>query len=312
MFLDGGMWLLQLDPMTGRKLAETALDNRDPETGKNLQIHVSNLNMPAALSDILSSDGRFLYMRTQRFDLGGKRLHVAPTPVNEQLGEGRHLLCSTGMLDSSWFHRSYWIYGRGIASGAGGWPRAGKVTPAGRLLVIDESNVYGYGRKYDYYKWTTPMEYHLFAAAKDPQRVKPPTPRKPAKTAAERRQQQRQRANAPATKPVYHWSRETPIYVRAMVLANKTLFIAGPPDIIDEEYVFTNPEASGVQAKLHEQTAALEGQKGASLRVVSAQDGRKITEYKLDTVPVWDGMAAADGQLYLSLKNGTVLCMGGR
>ncbi len=161
-----------------------------------------------------------------------------------------------------------------------------KATPASRLLVIDDSDVYGYGREYDYYKWTTPMEYHLFAAAKDPQRVKPPAPRRPARTTAERRQQERLRANAPATKPVYHWSRETPIYVRAMILANRTLFIAGPPDIIDEEYVFTNPDAPGVRSKLHEQTTALEGQKGASLQVVSTQDGREITEYKLDTVPV--------------------------
>jgi outer membrane protein assembly factor BamB len=310
MFLDGGMRLLQLDPITGHKLAEAVLDDRDPETGKNLQVHVSNLNMPAALPDILSSDGRFLYMRTQRFDLDGKRLHIAPIPVNEQLGEGRHLFCSTGMLDGSWFHRSYWMYGRGIASGAGGWPRAGKRTPAGRLLVIDDSNVYGYGREYDYYKWTTPMEYHLFAAAKDPQRVKPPAPRRPARNAAERRQRQKQRANAPATKPVYHWSRETPIYVRAMILANRTLFIAGPPDIIDEESVFANPDGPGVRSKLHEQTAAFEGQQGASLRVVSTQDGRKIAEYKLDTVPVFDGMAAANSRLYLAMKDGWILCMG--
>ena len=238
MFLDGGMRMLQLDPETGRKLSEKILDNRDPETGKNLQVHVTGLNMPAALPDILSSDGRYLYMRTQRFDLDGKRLHVAPTPVNEQLGEGRHLLCSTGMLDGSWLHRSYWIFGRAIASGAGGWPRAGKVTPAGRLLVIDDSSVYGYGRKYEYYRWTTPMEYHLFAAAKQPERVKPPV-RKPARDRKTQQQRKRRLANAPKTKPLYHWSRQTPLYVRAMVLTDKTLFIAGPPDIIDEEQVFS-------------------------------------------------------------------------
>jgi len=305
MFLDGGLRLLQLDPMTGRKLSETVLDDRDPETGQNLQIHVSGLNMPAALPDILSSDGEFLYMRTQRLDLDGRRLHVAPTPVNEQLGEGRHLLCSTGMLDGSWFHRSYWIFGRGIASGAGGWPRAGKVTPAGRLLVIDDKNVYGYGRKYDYYKWTTPMEYHLFAAAKEPERVKRPASR-PAQTRAARKRKR----NAPATKPTYHWSREAPLYVRAMVMADKKLFIAGPPDIIDEEQVFTNPDGPGVQTKLHEQTAAWEGKKGAMLHVVSASDGERLAEYELETVPVWDGMAAANGRLYLCLNNGRVVCMG--
>ena len=93
-----------------------------------------------------------------------------------------------------------------------------------------------------------------------------------------------------------------------MVLADKTLFIAGPPDIIDEEQVFNRPDATGVQARLHEQTDVLEGQRGAVLHVVSASDGKKITEYKLDTIPVWDGMAAANGRLYLATKDGRVQC----
>ncbi|GAI49441.1 unnamed protein product, partial [marine sediment metagenome] len=188
----------------------------------------------------------------------------------------------------------------------------GKVVPAGRLLVVDDSSVYGYGRKYDYYKWTTPMEYHLFSADKEPQRLKPPAPRKPAKTRAARRQQQKRRANAPKTKPVYHWSNDTPLYVRAMVLADKTLFIAGPPDIIDEEEIFKNPEARNVAKKLREQTDALEGQKGALLHVVSTSAGTKLAEYRLETVPVWDGMAAANGRLYLAMKNGRVLCLEGK
>jgi outer membrane protein assembly factor BamB len=312
MFLDGGLRLLRLDPEKGRKISETILDDRDPKTGENLQVHVKGLNMPAALPDILSSDGKYIYMRTQRFDLNGVRKHIAQTDVKDQSGEGRHLFCSTGMLDGSWLHRSYWIFGKSIASGAGGWPRAGRLTPAGRLLVIDESNVYGYGRRPEYYKWTTPMEYHLFAAAKKLQRVKPPTPKKPAKTRAARRQQQKRRANAPNTRPVYHWSREAPLYVRAMVLADKTLFIAGPPDIIDEEQIFNNPGAPGIARKLREQTEVYDGQKGALLHVVSASTGRKLSEYKLETVPVWDSMAAANGRLYLSMENGRVLCLQGK
>jgi hypothetical protein len=296
------MRLLRLEPETGRKISETILDERDPKTGQNLQVHVKGLNMPAALTDILSSDGKYVYMRTQRFDLSGIRSHIVQTEVADQLGEGRHLFCSTGMLDGSWLHRSYWIFGKSIASGAGGWPRAGKVTPAGRLLVIDDYNVYGYGRKYEYYKWTAPMEYHFFAADKDPQRLKPPAP-KPAKTRAERRRQQKQRARAPATKPVYHWSKEVPIYVRALVLANKTLFIAGPTDIIDEEEIFKNLCDPIIDKKLREQTDIFEGKKGSLLHVVSALDGKNRRQYSLESPPVWDGMAAANGRLYISMKN---------
>ncbi|MEE9613062.1 MAG: PQQ-binding-like beta-propeller repeat protein [Desulfatiglandales bacterium] len=315
MFLDGGLRLLRLDPKTGRKISETILDDRDPKTGENLQVHVKGLNMPAALPDVLSSDGKYIYMRTQRFDLNGVRQHIAQTDVKDQLGEGRHLFCSTGMLDGSWLHRSYWIFGKSIASGAGGWPRAGRVTPAGRLLVLDDSNVYGYGRRPEYYKWTTPMEYHLFASDREPQLVRAAARKKAAKPSAQQKKQQKKKKRsrpAPATKPVYHWSRETPLYVRAMVLADKTLFIAGPPDIIDEEEIFKNPEARNVAKELREQTDVLEGQKGALLHVVSAGDGKKLAEYNLQSLPVWDSMAAANSRLYLSMENGRVLCLEGK
>jgi hypothetical protein len=46
--------------------------------------------------------------------------------------------------------------------------------------------------------------------------------------------------------------------------------------------------------------------------VVSAADGKVLAEYKLDALPVWDGMSVAGGRLFVSLKNGSVICMGGR
>jgi hypothetical protein len=35
-------------------------------------------DMPVALPDILSSDGRSVYMRAQAFDMQGVRRHIAP------------------------------------------------------------------------------------------------------------------------------------------------------------------------------------------------------------------------------------------
>jgi hypothetical protein len=56
--------------------------------------------------------------------------------------------------------------------------------------------------------------------------------------------------------------------------------------------------------------AAFEGRGGAVLRAVSSKDGDIMTEQKLDAPPVFDGLIAAKGRLYLSLENGTVLCLG--
>ncbi|MFO8013758.1 MAG: PQQ-binding-like beta-propeller repeat protein [Phycisphaerae bacterium] len=174
MFLDGGLHLYRLDPASGRVLTHRHYDDTDPETGKNLQARHQTLQMPVALSDILSSDGERMYMRSQVFDLQGKRLALGPhsgdlvLQATVQRGEEAHLFAPYGFLDGSWFHRSYWVYGRSFSGGHGGYYQAGRFAPAGRLLTADEKHVYGYGRQPQYLRWTTPLEYHLFATDKQP------------------------------------------------------------------------------------------------------------------------------------------------
>jgi hypothetical protein len=56
--------------------------------------------------------------------------------------------------------------------------------------------------------------------------------------------------------------------------------------------------------------AAYNGQLGGRILAVSAIDGKKLAEYKLSAAPAWDGIAIADGQLYIGLENGTVQCLG--
>jgi len=45
---------------------------------------------------------------------------------------------------------------------------------------------------------------------------------------------------------------------------------------------------------------------------VSAIDGKKVSEYKLDSLPVWDGLIAAAGKLYMTTMNGEVCCYSGK
>ena len=73
-----------------------------------------------------------------------------------------------GYLDDTWFHRAYWVYGRSFAGGHAGYHQAGKYAPAGRILVSDGENVYGFGRNPEYLKWTTTIEHQLFRTSKNP------------------------------------------------------------------------------------------------------------------------------------------------
>jgi hypothetical protein len=442
MFIDGGMRLLRLNPETGELLSETVLDEIDPDTGQSLQANVQGLNMPGALPDILSSDGESVFMRSRRFDLAGNRLPKSPN--------ARHLFCPTGFLDDSWMHRSYWLYGETYSSGAGGYFRAGRQDPAGRLLVFDETSVFGYGRKPDYFRWITPLDYRLFATERTPKLLtmegeevergalvgragrrglrqggtgvaggvqgqtgqtaegrpggrrraagqamqRPPgeaadtarqgrrpagdvqnqtgqaaegrpgggrragqamqrPPGEAADTArrgrrpagdvqdqtgqaAEGRLGGRRRAAGqaaqgppgeaagaagqgrrfgggpalPDTRFACECERDVPLHVGAMTLAGDRLFIAGPPDLIDEDDTIWRIGDPSVQAVLAEQDAVLKGKRGSMLHVVSIADAAKLAEHKLDALPVWDGMAAANGRLYIALKDGSVLCLG--
>jgi outer membrane protein assembly factor BamB len=80
------------------------------------------------------------------------------------------------------------------------------------------------------------------------------------------------------------WLIQAPVRVQSMVLAGDTLFVAGPEDSF---------------------------QPGKSqLWAFSALDGESLSVLPLDAPPVFDGMAAADGKLYISTLDGMILCFG--
>ena len=289
-YLDGGIYLYRLDPKTGRKLLETCIDSRDPKTGAEPKGIIRGTNMPGALPDVLSSDGKSVYMRHMRFDRNGV----------EQEQTVPHLYSSVGFLDDSWWHRTYWILGTKMNSGYGGWPTIGNVVPSGRLLVFDASNIYGFGRNeygtHGSHIGLGKTHFRIFAASRKPLSVEKP---------ADKKKQRR----APAKSTVkYHWSRQAPLVVRAMVLADTTLFLAGIPDSGSDR-------ADPVRSKTAisngaDALAAFEADRGAVLYAVSTADGRKLAEYELGSPPVFDGMAAANGRLYLVSNDGKIICFG--
>jgi hypothetical protein len=509
MFLDGGLHLWRLDPRTGEALSHTVLDDRDPAREGDLHNYVSWLNMPTGMPDILSSDGRLVYMRSQPFKPDGTRLPLEKMPAGADADRGAppatqrpehaHLFSPTGFLDDDAWHRSYWMYGSRFVSGWCGYFLAGKTAPAGKILAFDDSKVYGYGRKPKYYRWTTPIEHQLFAADKlsTDKTEEAPTGRsliivekskslnpagkavtvrawtkseKPggvilarggnamgyvlylrngqprfavrtdgkmtsvtAKTkvvgkwvhltgmltsdgrlriyvdgklagsakgpgilagdpaeamqigaddgstvgdytgafgfkglidevsvyhralgAAEIKSRAADKTGlvlsysfddgkaidespygnngkidgavavagkigqamkftgtadaTPGFEVRHNWTKDVPLFARAMVLTDRALFVAGPPDVVDEDQAFRQINEPQIQQSLAEQATALEGKKGALLKVVSPADGRDLAQYELDYPPVFDGMAAAAGKLYISTVNGDLRC----
>ena len=81
------------------------------------------------------------------------------------------------------------------------------------------------------------------------------------------------------------WTIEAaPIAVEAMAIAGHRLFVAGPPDELEPT--------------------------GGLLWAVSLADGKKLRDIRTPAPPVFDGMAVAGGRLYVSIKDGSLLCFG--
>ena len=97
-----------------------------------------------------------------------------------------------------------------------------------------------------------------------------------------------------------------------MVLSANKLFVVGPPDVIDEEKTFQGltEKDEEVQRMLAEQDRILDGQAGARLLTINIDSGEIENSVELDNLPAWDGLAGANGRLYLSTRDGQVVALG--
>ncbi|MCP4257195.1 MAG: PQQ-binding-like beta-propeller repeat protein [Planctomycetes bacterium] len=339
-YIDGGIRVFGLEPATGKVLYETCLDTwaRTREDAENKPF-IPGYHMEGANSDILVSEGDFIYLGQYKFDRSLKvqetpyvladpdkktnamgldelmnksfvqsmeimekdekvqrdwQLRVWPQMAQQHknkyggsnLGDrkmGRHVLSTSGFLDESWFNRTFWMY-------SDTWPGfyiAHRASKTGQLLVVGPDKTYAV-QAYPSRNLQSPLftpaarGYLLLADDNDNEPILPDYTRGVPKGIGFTRGQP----------PVWHdW---VPVRIRAMVLAGKTLFVTGPPDVIDPD----------------DPMAAFEGGKGGLLWAVSAADGKKLGEYKLESPPIFDGMIAANGQLYISTQDGRLLCMG--
>ena len=324
MYIDGGVRLIRLDPTTGELLGETVMNDTDPETGEDMHLaylkKTQGNNMPVAHSDILSCDGKNLWMRSQKITFDGKRLEIGLQAVTQQEPEDFHLFCQNGFLDDAYFFRSYWTYGRRVTGGYSGWPKAGRLVPSGRILCIDEDSVYGFGRKGEYMANASVLENRLFAADKVVTQQAINRIGKAERAMNERSNYKSASASdwklryffptKDLSAATFHWELDQPsVIARAMTVAGDKLFVAGPPDLVDERQAFHNPDDPDIQARLKRQAEAYEGRAGGQLWVMAKADGRVVSRYALNTIPVFDGMAAAGDSLFVTTVDGRILCL---
>jgi len=224
---------------------------------------------------------------------------------------GMHVFSTAGMLDGSWYNRTFWMYSKRWP----GFQLANQAPKTGQLLVVDDEKTYAvrafYRRNVHSLMFFPGKEgYLLFADynTNEPQIVGEAGSRKPLKWLP---QSDFSRARGNEMRPLESeafgldkmigytraeppvWTNWLDVRILAMVKAGDTLFVAGPPDVFDSKDPF----------------AAFEARKGAQLVAVSAADGKKLSETPLECPPIFDGMIAAGGRLFASLQDGSVVSL---
>lgn len=302
-FLDGGIVVYGLDATTGKVLYHHQLEGPWPDVKNDVG---SPFAMEGALPDLIVSDGNDLFMQRIKFDA---RLNRLPTKQESPLGEldmgAEHLVATGGFLDDTGFDRLYWMYGRR-------WPGfyfAQHAPKSGQLLVFDDSTVYAVKYFYRRIQWSPafiPDEqgYLLFADDIENEPALLPKQSKdagfewlPEESYADKHRRGGrgvEKGTGYVRQRAPNWQKMVPLRIRAMVLAGNLLFTAGLPDTVDAD----------------DPLAAFEGRKGGELQVFSATDGASLGTYPLSAPPVFDGLSAAAGRLYLATRDGKLVCFG--
>ncbi len=305
-YLDGGIWLWGLDPATGRIVHKGLLEGPFPDGAAWREV---SFYVPGANSDVLVSEGGAIYMRQKRLTPALEEVKIQPLSTKGEADVGLHVFSTSGLLDGSWYNRTFWMYSRRWP----GFQLANQAPKSGQLLVVDGNATYAvkvfYRRNVHSPMFFPGREGYLLFADRnetEPQIVGEEGARKPLEWLPQSEYARREgprKLDSPAfglDKMIGYtradpplWTRWVPLRIRALVKAGDIIFAAGPPDELDPG----------------EPYAAFDGRRGARLVAFSARDGEKLAEKGLEAPPVFDGLIAAWGRLFLSLEDGTVLCL---
>jgi outer membrane protein assembly factor BamB len=291
-YMDGGMYMYALDLLTGKIRHKKKYYSRDQKTGLRYDLfepysdeYTRKAELPGLLPDVFSDDGKNLYLRSVMLDY--------KLSVLSELGD--HIYSPTGFLDGESWQRSYFVYGKHSYGLNSGTPVASQLFPAGRLLVTDEKNVFGY-QEVNMYVKPKANNSILFSMDKHP----------------DQRELKKSRRHTPLFVLEKNWSVDIGMHPSAMIVGEKYVYATGPAEVdvglLKEYREKQKVDAFSVPENIQEQTDLFLGEKGSLLKIVSKKDGAELYSVRVPSKPVWDGMIAADSKLFIALKNGSLVC----
>ncbi len=302
-WMDGGISLYGLRPATGEVVHATRYESRHPEfrredgappelDGERFDQNFADYRTfehpdrsdafsmaGGSISDVLVSDGRNVFLHHKKFNAS----------LEKQDDLSRHLFSTSSLLDDAENHRSHWFLGTGdfsrvsvayswIVNSRGGSRGASTVAvPTGLVLSYDDRAVWAVQRPEQ--GQAAVGEYLLVKMANEPFADDEPSP-----------------ADFRDVSPrEYVYRVDLSGRGRAILRSGDHLFVAVmPTDIPDDD-----PHA------------AYDGRRGGAVLVCAEGDGSVVARHPLDSPAVWDGMAAANGRLYIATQDGKIVCLAG-
>jgi outer membrane protein assembly factor BamB len=290
--LDGGVYAYALDVSTGRMLGSERIHEVQTETK-------SSGSLPdGALEDVLTTNGRDIFLRGRKLNLPpvegvGPAELAAVSPV---------VSSSSGFLTERWFHRAFWDFKSSTSKAKGNLiafdPKRAYVATANHPGSPNQTFHIPSGGSADRVagvdgdgpRWLANPDLQvggtiLFAARSNAD----------GKDAPSAPVRSRGRGKARKTPAAAIWRHDHfPMYPWSMVVGDGKLVVAGIPGEVDPK----------------EPWATFEGQRGGQLSVLDSGTGRVVARHELSAPPVWNGMAAANGLLYVSQMDGRLVCIG--
>lgn len=281
-FLDGGVYLVGIDPVSGSVVHKNHIASQPPDVNKDKG---RPFDMDGLKNDVLVTDGKVLYLFQMVFD---KTLKDLTPPRNSTLGDrlmGEHLSATGGFLEDFWYDRTYMMH-------ANRWPGyyfSYSAPKSGKMVVFDEAKTYALNVFNERLRLSPAFSagglgYELAADNNSNEPVL-------ADNALDREKGPGYSRKGPSL-----WTQNVGLRAQGMVLAGDRLFLAGPPDII----------------KADDPYASFEGRCGVQLWTLSTKDGKKVAQTDLPALPIYDGLIAANGKLFMSTMDGRVVCLEGK
>ena len=300
-FLDGGIRVVGLEVATGRLIGEQTLQGPEDNAGQTREHPNRGFVMKGSLPDILSTDGRNIFMRHIIMDLRLTKATDASPNLwtvdkehwkGEEFGGDHKFWCDIREAprlalksNPEWYHRSYFCNFPGLRlySTTGMLDDSWHIRSywsygqiVGQQLVFRGNRGYAvqaYPNAARWLNYRAGTGYVLYAG-----------------DTSQPKNNERLYALKPNERA---WETKLPLRPQSMALAGDKLIVAGVPDAEDAQEAL-----NGIQ-----------GKRGGLLHIVNTTDGKTVHEIKLPNAPTFDGIAVIDGKIVIGTRDGKVLCL---